>query len=971
MDQRLDFLRRGRSGPVPAGGGGRRRPQFALSPSTKRMIITAVIIFGLLALLFVTAPFWVNWLWFDSMGYRSILVTNYLAQIVSFLVAAVIAGLLFYANVLIALRNTRQRGQIAEGRVSQVSRGVIQALSVLGSLIVAIVAGTIVSRNWQDVLLAVRGGSFGIEDPTFNRDAGFYIFLLPVLRGVVTGLLALLIVTILAVGFVYLIRLGVRFRSWGDVPWVALRHLSGLISAVLLVIAFRYIITNFDLVYSSRGVVIGPGFTDVNIVRPLNWLMAMVSALAAVGILSGFVLRSPKWLLGLLGGWFVLAVLITPTLPLLVQRAFVDPNEFRREETYIERNIEMTRAGFGLNEVQTQEVTGQDQIVASDLSSDEPPLNNVRVWDYRVVGPVLQQLQTFVPYYEFSDIDVDRYMINGDPVQVLVGVRELNIDGLQENRRTWTNTRLVYTHGYGVVMSPVSEVSSDGWPEFMMSGIPVEGPEELQLERPEVYFGESDLQWIILFTDQTETTGLIEEGGEGATGFQGDIHGSIGIGNPVTRAMVALTMNDRNAFLSGQLTGDSRIVLDRNIIERARKIAPFLEYDEDPYAVIADGRLQWVIDAYTTTSLFPQATRHDGDNYIRNSVKVVVDAYDGTTTFYRTGVEDPIADAWGDIYTDLFTPVSEASDSLRAHFRYPERQFVAQSNIWGDYHMDNARTWYEGEDRWTIAQETRGEDVREMEPFFVSQPLPGESESVFALTVPFTPGTQGTRHNMTAWFAGTADDTGDTTLRLYRYPRQVTVYGPRQIEAQISQDPDISQQITLWGQGGSEVIRGNMLVIPVNDAMLYVQPLYLQARGSEAGAPRLARVIVATNEQVVMRASLPDAIAALGDPDAVSVDQIEEDPDVAVGQADQAAPPATAEETPPAETVTGDVPDDLAAMSEDQLAGEALQALDRAEEAQQNGDWDTYGQEQARLRQILEILNGGAEAPESTPDPES
>jgi len=933
------------------------------------MLIAAVVIFAIIFLMFVTAPFWINWLWFGSVGYRSVIVTNYVAQIVTFVAAALLAGLIFYVNVRIALRNTR--GELAtEGRVSRMSRMAIRGLSVLGSLIIAIVAGYIASQHWQEILLGVRGGSFGVEDPTFHRDAGFYIFLLPMLRGIVTGLLALLVVTILAVGVVYLVRLGIRFRAWGDVPMVALRHLSALVSAVLLVIAVRYVLNTYELVFSSRGVVIGPGFTDVNIVRPLNWLMALASALVAIGLLSGVILRNPKWLGGLLGGWFLLAVVITPLLPIAVQRVIVEPNEFRREETYIERNIQMTRAGFGLDDVTTYDVTGQDPIDPSTLSVDEPPLDNVRIWDYRVVGPVFQQIQTFVPFYEFQDVDVDHYTIDGRPVQVLIGTRELNLNGLAENRQTWTNTHLVYTHGYGVVISPVSEVSGDGWPPFLVSGIPLEGPPELALDQPEIYFGETDLNWIILFTDQKETTGLVESGADDTRGFQGDVYGSIDLGNPITRSLAALTLGDRNVMLSNQLTGDSRLVLERNIVDRAKKIAPFLEYDEDPYAVVADGRLYWVMDAYTTSSRFPQATRYDGQNYIRNSVKVVVNAYDGSTTFYRTGIDDPIADAWGKVYSDLFTPISEAPPALSAHFRYPEQQFVAQSDVWSDYHMDSARTWYDGDDKWTIAEETSEGEPQPMEPFFVSQPLPLETESVFALTVPFTPGGQQTRHNMTAWFAGTADENGETTLRLYRYPRQVTVYGPRQIEAQINQDPDISQQISLWSQQSSEVIRGNMLVIPVNDAMLYVQPLYLQATGSSASAPRLARVIVATNEQVVMRSTLPEAIAALADPQADSVDRIEENPDAAVaqtGQNEQAEPPSGT----PVTSAGGEVPTDLAAMSEDQLASEALQTLDRAEKAQQTGDWETYGKEQERLRQILQIMAGESGTPGVTASPEA
>jgi len=915
-----------------------------------------------IVIMMVTAPFWINWLWFGSVGYRSVIVTNYVSQAVSFIGGGIIAGLIFWVNVRLALRNTRE-GQESEGRVSRYSRTVLRVLSGLATVLVALVAGYVTSQHWQDIMLAVHGRAFDVKDPTFHRDAGFYIFTLPVFHGITTGLLAILAVTIVAVGFVYVIRLGVRFRSWSHVPMAALRHISGLISAGLLVVAVRYILNTYELVYSSRGVVIGPGFTDVNIVRPVNWLMALVSAAVAIGLLSGFILRNPKWLGGLIGGWVVLALVVTPFLPVIVQKTIVDPNEFRREEKYISRNIEMTRTGFGLDDVRMYDLTGQEQIDPSQLSTDQPPLDNVRIWDYRVVQPVYEQVQTFVPFYTFPNIDVDRYTIDGQKVQVLIGVRELDLNGLVENRRTWTNTHLVYTHGYGVVVSPVSEVSSDGWPPFLASGIPMEGPPALALERPEVYFGESDLDWIILHTDQKETTGLVEAGAEGDQGFQGDAHGSIGLGNPFTRALAALTLGDRNVMLSSRLTGDSQLVLERNVLDRAEKIAPFLDYDDDPYAVIANGRLYWVIDAYTSSSRFPQATRYDGKNYIRNSVKVVVDAYDGNITFYRTDEADPIADAWGDIYTGLFTPVSEAPAEIREHFRYPEIQFTAQAEVWSDYHMDSARTWYDGDDKWTVAEETQNDgQVKPMEPFFVSQALPRETESVFALTVPFTPGGQQTRHNMTAWFAGTADDTGVTTMRVYRYPRQVTVYGPRQIEAQINQDPDISQQITLWGQGGSEVIRGNMLVIPVNDAMLYIQPLYLQATGSSASAPRLARVIVATDQQVVMRPTLPEAIAALADPNADSVDSIEENPDVAVGQAGE----PNASGTPSATTGTA-VPADLAGMSQEQLADEALNTLDRAEKAQQSSDWTTYGQEQERLRQILEILAGNT-TPIATPE---
>lgn len=946
------------------GGPGRiSRPSFRLSASVKRMLIAAGIFVALFIVLTLSAPFWINWLWFGSIGYRSILVTNYVGQALAFVIGGLLAALIFVVNSRLALRNTRDQRTVREGTAGRISNRVLAVLGLAVGLMIFFISGSISSSFWRDVMLALRAEPFGVDDPTFGRDVSFYIFTLPVLHGIQSGLLAIVTVATIGVAVVYLIRLGVRFGSWGDVPWVALRHLSGLGCALLLLVAVGYILRNYDLVFSTRGVVVGPGFTDVNIVRPLNWLMALASAATAIGLLSGVVLRSPKWLAGLLGGWFVLAAIVTPLLPVMIQRVVVEPNEFRREEKYIGRNIDMTRVAFGLNEVEVQDLTGQDVIDPATLPVDQPPLSNVRIWDYRVVSPIYQQLQTFVPYYEFADVDVDRYTIDGQPVQVLVSARELNIEGLQENARTWTNRHLAYTHGYGVVVSPVSQVSSDGWPELMVRDIPPAGPVELQVDRPEIYFGELPQEWIIVNSDQPEFSGL-NEAGDSAGGFEGVPAGSISLGNPLTRGLAALTLGDRNVFISGQLNSESRLVQTRSVVDRAERIAPFFEYDQDPYLVIADGRLAWIIDGYTSTSRFPQATRYGDLNYQRNSVKVVIDAYDGTTTFYRTGIADPIADAYGDVYGDLFTPIADAPAAISQHFRYPEQQFDLQSSVWSTYHVDDPRSFYDGDDRWTVAEEELDGNVQRMESFFVNQTLPNESSTEFVLTIPFTPGGGQTRQNMTAWFAGTADEQGTTRLRQYRYPRQVTVFGPRQIEAQINQDPDISQQITLWNQSGTEVIRGNMLVIPVNDAMLYVQPLYLQARESTAAAPKLVRVIAASNERVVMRPTLPDAIAALGNPDAAAVDLIEAAP------ADLAeAAPADAPPGQPAAEAPAAVAPPVAGMTQQNLANEALATYQRGQTALASGDWATYGQEQERLQQLLQQLSGAGATPVATPAP--
>ncbi|HEV2128477.1 MAG TPA: UPF0182 family protein [Thermomicrobiales bacterium] len=931
---------------------------FGLSPSVKRMLVATLVIVGGLVLVFTTASFWINWLWFDSMAYRSVLLRRYAAVALSFLVIGGLAALVFYVNVSLALRNTRGEETGTAGAISRWSRRILRALIVGASLVILIIAGTVAAQNWEQIMLAVSGRSFGIDDPTFNRDVGFYMFTLPALSGLQSGLVWLVGITTIAVAVIYAVRLGVRFRSWGDVPWAALRHLSGLIAAILLLLAFGYWLRNFDLVFSQRGVVIGPGYTDVNIVRPLNWLMALSSAAAAILILSGRVLRTPKYLIAVLGGWFLLAVLVTPTLPELVQRTIVNPNEFQREQEYIERNLEMTRAAFGLGDVEVQELTGQESIDPSSLSLDEPPLRNVRIWDYRVVQPIYEQLQSFVPYYTFDDIDVDRYEIVGVPTQVLVGTRELNVDGLPENAQTWTNRHLAYTHGYAAVVSPVSEVSSDGWPEFLVRQIPPEGPEELAITRPEIYHGEADLDWVIVKTDQGEFSGLVESDDDAVPGFQGDAYGGIALGKPFTRALAALSLGDRNVFLSSQLTGDSELLLWRSVVDRAEHIAPFLAYDPDPYLVIAGGRLVWVIDAYTASDNFPSAKRYDGINYLRNSVKVTVDAYTGDTTFYRTALADPIADAYGRIYPDLFADVSETPPHIAEHFRYPEMQFTMQARVWSEYHVESARSFYDGDDVWSIAEESVGGDLRPMEPFFVTQRLPNEAETVFALTVPFTPAGQQARQNMTAWMAGTAAADGDTDLRLYRFPRQVTVYGPRQIEAQINQSPEISEQITLWNQSGSEVIQGNLLVIPVDNAMLYVQPMYLQASESSAAAPRLARVIVAANNQVVMAPTLGEAIDSL---------RVPEDNVVEAGDASAVVAEIEADVGPQAPTQPSVSLADLAGMSEDRLLDEAVAAFDRGQEALANGDWSAYGEEQTRLEAILDLLAGEA-SPPATPE---
>lgn len=904
------------------------------------MLITAVVILGLIVLLFVTSTFWITWWWFGSMGYRRVLVTRYTAEILSFLIAGSLAGVIVAVNGVMALRRTRIGPP--GGRVVRFAERVLLALLAAVTLVVAIVFGGAAAARWETWLLWLNGRGFGVKDPVFHRDAGFYMFALPALKAVTSGALSLLVVTAFIVATIYMLRLGIRLRNLRAIPGLMRVHLLSLGGAILAVVALRYVLSTYELVYSSRGqVFFGANFTDVNIQRPVNWILAAITlATAAILVMNAFVQRL-RLLIGLVIAWALVAVFLGAVVPAMVQNTFVEPSQLRRERQYIANNIAMTRAAFGVDQVVMRELSGRAPLDPRELSNNPATLENIRLWDYRIIRTTYQQLQSFVPYYVFNDVDVDRYLVDGQIQQVLLAARELDQDGLPENARTWTNRHLVYTHGYAVVVSPVSGVTAQGLPTFLVSGIPPSGTGPYRIDRPEIYFGELTTEWVVVNSQEGEFHGIVEEPAEGEARtyhYQGEGKGSISLDSTLHKLLLAAHLQDRNILLSGQLTSDSRVLLKRHVTTRAREIAPFLRLDPDPYLVIADGRLVWIIDAYTQSDLFPYATRTRGINYIRNSVKVVVDAYDGTTTFYRTAEPDPIADAWGEIFDGLFRPIGEAPPAVAQHFRYPELLFDVQSEIYATMHVTDPTAFYNGEDRWAVPMEQVTGRRERMVPYFVTMTLPGETSPDFVLIRPFIPGGRTDRQNMTAWMAGRTDAQGNLSLVTYRFPRQETVFGPSQIEARIDQEPEISAQISLWNQSGSEVIRGNLLVIPIGESLLYVQPLYLQATRTPGSLPELKRVIVATNERVVMRATLEDAIAALA--------------------GGEQAPAGPSEGPPSGSTDTETVAS---------LVQEALATYERAQDALTRGDWANYGQEQARLQELLERLAALTGAPVTPP----
>ena len=858
--------------------------------------------------------------WFEEVGFQSVFTTEWQARIAIFFITAA-AFFIFYAiNIAIARRLT-PRITDESSRWAQLAAFAGRSVSFLliaGGIILAVIVGLIAQSEWLMFLRYQHAAPFGTIDPIFQQDVSFYVFTLPVYQFLVSWLGGVVILAALATGATYLLGLG-RLQWTGAVK----AHLSALGVAFLLINAWSYQLDVFGLVYSARGVVFGASYTDVNAQWPAyNILTILALALAGLLLVNIFV-RALKAIGIAVALWIVAAILLGEVYPGFVQNFEVKPSEFSKEQQYIKFNIALTRQAYALDGIQESDYPAEDAPTTADIKNNQDTINNIRLSDYRPLLQTYNQIQTIRTYYDFSDVDIDRYTINGNYRQVMLSARELAPQKLSDKAQTWVNLRLLYTHGYGVALSPVNEFTADGLPNLLIKDIPPVGV--IQITRPEIYFGEETTNYVFVKTKEKEFD--YPRGDDNAFNTYAGT-GGVPISTLGDRLMFALRFGDINILLTDALTADSRVMFNRKIQTRIGRVAPFLMLDKDPYLVIADGKLYFMQDAYTYTNRYPFSEPYsDKLNYLRNSVKVVVDAYNGATTFYVTDANEPIIKAYQGIFPALFRPIDQMPASLRAHVRYPETLFSVQAAMYRTYHMQDAQVFYNKEDLWAIPNESSADQPQPMEPYYIIMRLPGDTKEEFILLLPFTPAK---RQNMVAWLSAKSDGADYGKRLVYRFPKDKLVYGPEQIHARLNQDPVISSQLTLLSQRGSRVVWGNLLVIPIEKSILYVQPMYLLAEQSQI--PQLKRVVVATANSIAMEASLGEALSRVFSGLATT----------------------TTASTPPTTTAppTGTAPSPNVAA----LVKEANDHYLKAQDALKLADWATYGAEMKLLQQTLDKL---------------
>lgn len=965
-----------------------------MGKAKKRISIAILVIVVLLALFASLIGFISDFLWFKEMGYLSV----FFKQLVTQLTVGIPTLIIITGLVYLYLTKLRKGyfAKIASSEETNLKK--LKITTLILSIVFGIFATAMtVMQLWFEILKFSNSTSFGIDDPLFGLDISFYIFrfdfltqLNEILIGVIMGFIILTVIY-------YIILMAVRTpdvfkeevppdaryagpeeeynkdnpftqnkkktaknndffgkfaetfmgkgfsskqqkpkRQFDDNNFRQLMQIaSGKIALLgfifFIMLAVNFFLQQFDLLHVHTGAVYGAGFTDVTITLWKLRILCVLSVLAAVLFVINMKKKTYKKILTV--PVIMIAVgLVGSGASLLVQYAIVSPDELNKESEYLQRNIEYTQYAYQLDDVITTDFAADNTLDAADLVENTETISNIRINDFVPTQQFYNQTQSIRQYYTFNDVDNDRYMINGKYTQTYLATREIDEEKISDS---WLNRHLKYTHGYGITLSRVDQVTSSGQPEVLIGNIPPESSvEEIQITRPEIYFGELSNEYVIVGTDEEEFDYPSGDSNE-YTFYEGTAGIKLNFFN---RLVFAAREGSLKLLVSSNIDSDSRIIINRNVMDRVQTIMPYLSYESDPYMVTVDGKLYWMIDAYTSSSNYPYSQPFDenGTNYIRNSIKVVVDAYNGDVDFYVVDEEDPIAMTYAKIYPELFKSGDEMPEALKAHIRYPNYLLQIQANIYTRYHMEDIGVFYLNEDQWDIANEIYGTEQVQMEPTYYIAKLPGEDTAEFFNSIPFTPKS---KKNMTALLIARNDGEHYGELMLYQFPKNKTVYGPEQIEAQIDQNTEISKEFSLWNSAGTKYSRGNMFVIPVNSSILYVEPVYLEATNSSI--PEVKRIIVAYGDRIAYEETLEECLVSLfGEEAADSIDASDEsvtqEPSGDGGQ-----------------TETGQPSEEL---SQTELIQNAVTAYDNAQAAVQSGDWAGYGRYMEELEQILNEL---------------
>ncbi len=898
--------------------------------------------------------YYVNLLWFGSLGYEEVFRKTLSLQWTVFAVFAAATFVILYGAFL-ALKKA-QPNDLPSGHTILVGgqeltlpvESILRLVALGGSFLIALATGASMMVEWPTLALYwyAPHAPGGVVDPIFGKPLSFYLFTLPAWQLIAGWLMVLAVITCVMAGVFILLSGGTQLfeeRRGGGIP-LPWRGLSITFAFLLLVIALQVYLDRFEQLFENHTIFSGVTYTDAHVT--LTGMLIVCAALvigAVIASINAFSTPRVRWLVAAIVPAAVCFVAFQ-VIGWYVNSFIVKPNELVRERPYIAHNIELTRQAYGLDRVSQREFPAETTVEAADPANNQATLQNIRLWDWRALQDTLRQIQEIRTYYDFPDIDIDRYEIGGSMRQVMLAPRELSVDKLPESSRNWINEKLIYTHGYGITMNPVNGFTTEGLPTLMLSNMPVQSTVPgLTVTRPEIYFGEMTNTDVYVKTRQKEFNYPQGETNS-LTSYEGN--GGIVLGGFLRRILIAFDRDDISKLpFSDDVNAQSRLLMRRNVRERVSTLAPFLTYDPDPYMVLGeDGRLSWIMDAFTTSDSYPYSSHSPlGDNrvnYMRNSVKVVIDAYDGTTTFYVFDPEDPILAAYRHIFPGLFQDAAAMPPGLRKHVRYPEMLLKLQAAVYGLYHMTDPAVFYNREDLWTVASEVgmsqSGEQATlPMQPNFVLMKLPGETGVEFVEILPFTPAN---RNNLIGWIAGRCDGTHYGTSVVYDFPKTKLVDGPLQIEARIDQNAQLSGQLTLWNQQGSHVRRGTLLVIPTGRALLYAEAIYLQAERSPM--PELRLVVLALQDRLAYGPTFESAMASL------------------FGEAGSSTSAAAASQ--PAQTAAASSAAPQPAADHNALISEAAKDLADYQRLTAEGKLGEAGQKLEQLKRALDQLNAPA-----------